>query len=230
MSKDLRNRNALFDFLRSREAGAQIHGLCDGQIIFQSSDRADNIFMVEAGEVRLLDTQSAGHPRLLEILGPGDLFGLSALGMLETYGKQAASCGDTTICAIPVVELRKSLLTHGELAVQFVELLALQVLELRVKGGAFRFGDTLIRLVQKLISFANSPAAHRTAAGVELHITQEQLAQAIGVARETVSHCLMGLRKRNLVETRRNRLIYDPQRLGELCHVAHEMPELILAG
>ena len=44
-------------------------------------------------------------------------------------------------------------------------------------------------------------------------MTHSELAQAIGAARETVSICLMELRRENLVETKRNRVIYDPQRL-----------------
>ena len=43
-----------------------------------------------------------------------------------------------------------------------------------------------------------------------LRITHQQLAQAVGVARETVSLALTQLRQRNLLRTGRNQLFFNP--------------------
>jgi hypothetical protein len=59
-------------------------------------------------------------------------------------------------------------------------------------------------------------------------MTHAQLAQAIGAAREIVSICLMELRRENLVETRRNRVIYDPQRLRQAYTDLNPVPELAI--
>jgi CRP-like cAMP-binding protein len=68
--------------------------------------------------------------------------------------------------------------------------------------------------VRTLLELAGSSAASASSEGVVLHITHQQLAQKIGVARETVSLALSQLRRRNLLRTGRNQLTFNPSLLG----------------
>ena len=72
------------------------------------------------------------------------------------------------------------------------------------------------RLLRALIRFSHSPAASQTTSGVVLHITHLQLAQAIGVARETVSLALKDLRDQNVLKTGRNQVTFDPRAIEQL--------------
>jgi CRP-like cAMP-binding protein len=51
---------------------------------------------------------------------------------------------------------------------------------------------------------------------VVVHITHQQLAQKVGVARETVSLALAQLRRRNVLRTGRNQLFFRPQNLRQM--------------
>jgi CRP-like cAMP-binding protein len=64
-----------------------------------------------------------------------------------------------------------------------------------------------------LLKFSRSAAAVATRDGVELRMTHEQLAQAVGTARETISLLLHELRNENLIRTGRNRVMFDPRTL-----------------
>jgi CRP-like cAMP-binding protein len=110
-----------------------------------------------------------------------------------------------------------------------VEILANQLHDVWTEGSELFSEDCRARLIKKLIGFANSPASQPVPGGVALHMTHAQLAQAIGAARETVSICLMELKRENLVETRRNRVIYDPERLRQACPDSQPAPELAIA-
>ena len=72
------------------------------------------------------------------------------------------------------------------------------------------FDDCHTRLLKALIRFSHSAAASQGTAGIVLHITHLQLAQAIGVARETVSLALKDLRDQNVLKTGRNQVTFDP--------------------
>ncbi len=229
MNETMQNGAAIFDFLRSPQVGSRLLRLSDDQPVFEPSDPAADLFIVEAGEIRLFQTFADGRRSLLSILGAGELFGLSALGRLSAYGKLAVSVGDSQVRAIPADRLHDALLSHGDLAIHFVEILANQLHDVWTEGSELFSEDCRVRLIKKLIGFANSPAAQSVPGGVALHMTHAQLAQAIGAARETVSICLMELRRENLVETRRNRVIYDPERLRQACPDYQPTPELAIA-
>ena len=81
----------------------------------------------------------------------------------------------------------------------------------------FVFDDCERRILKTLVDFSRTAAASPLDGGddVVLRITHHQLAQAIGVARETVSLALTKLRRQNLVQTGRNRLIFNPLALQE---------------
>jgi len=230
MTESISGRGTIFDFLRTEEVGSRLLSFSNRQTLFRPTDPANDLYLIESGEIRLFDASIAGRRRLLEILGPSELCGLSALGMLTSHGKLAESIGNSQVRAVPADRLRTALASRGELAVQFVQILALQLHNIWTEGSTFIFEDCRIRLIRKLMWFANSPAATPSAGGVELHITHAQLAQAIGAARETVSICLMNLRKENIVETRRNRVIYDPDRLSQLYPEGQNAQELAIAG
>jgi CRP/FNR family transcriptional regulator len=228
--KELRqNPGTMFDFLRTAEAGSRLLNFTNGQAMFQPDAPATDLFLIESGQIRLFQTTADGRRSLLDILGASELFGLSSLGM-ALYGKLAISVGNSQVRAVPADRLRQTLLTHGDLALQFVEILALQLHNVWTEGGNFFSEDCRLRLMRKLVGFANSPAAQPAPGGVELRITHAQLAQAIGAARETVSICLMQLRRENLVQTKRNRVIYDPQQLSRTCAEAHPEAELAIAA
>jgi CRP/FNR family transcriptional regulator len=213
MNESILSEGTIFDFLKTKEVNSRILSFSNGQTVFEPNDPASHLFLMQTGEIRLFQTGPNGRRSLLAILGPGELFGLSSLGRLAGYGKLAISVGDSEVIVVPADRLQNALLSHGNLAIQLVELLAHQLHSIWTEGSELFLEDCRFRLIRKLIGFAGSPAATPAPGGVELRITHAQLAQAIGAARETVSICLMELRRENLVETRRNRVIYDPERL-----------------
>jgi CRP/FNR family transcriptional regulator len=86
----------------------------------------------------------------------------------------------------------------------------------RTATSRFVFDDCERRIVKTLIDFSRTAAASPTTGDeVALRITHQQLAQAIGVARETVSLALTKLRRQSLVQTGRNRLVFNPVTLQE---------------
>jgi CRP/FNR family transcriptional regulator len=216
MNELAQNGGTIVDFLRTGEVGSRLLNFSNGQTVYQPNDPATDLFLIETGEIRLFQTIADGRRSLLAILGAGELFGLSALGGLSVYAKLAISVGHSEVRAVPAGRLHDALLSHGDLAIQFVEILAHQLHNVWTEGSELFSEDCRARVVRKLIEFASSPAAQSAPGGVELRMTHTELAQAIGAARETVSICLMELRRENLVETKRNRVIYDPQRLREV--------------
>jgi CRP/FNR family transcriptional regulator len=182
-----------------------------GEVIHPADSPADRVYFIDRGEVRLYQPGPDGTVRLVEILGPGDWFGVAALAGSTTCEKSATAITTTAIAQIPVEQFLSVLEQDAKASVLFLCDLAKRLHAARSATSRFVFDDCERRILKTLIDFSRTAAASPTTGDeVALRITHQQLAQAIGVARETVSLALTKLRRQNLVQTGRNRLVFNP--------------------
>ncbi len=186
--------------------------LTSATTVFEQGQAADHVYFIQRGQVRLYQ-QSGDERRLLEILGPGQWFDSAALSGTPTHAAKAVAIGKTTLTQTPVEGLLDAVARSPQAAVQLIRQLADRVQAAREDAAGLVFEDCNQRLVKTLVRFSRSAAATPHDDGVVLHLTHEQLAEAVGVARETVSLALTEMRLKNLVRTRRNQLTFDPAAL-----------------
>lgn len=186
-----------------------------GSNVFQSDAPADSIYLIASGEVRIYQTGPSDNARLVEILGPGEWFGFAALAGLAGQGKQAVAMTSSTVWSIPVTSVWRVLSSKPCLAEALMQDLALKLHASREEAGGLIFDDCNKRLVKALVRFSRTAAASERDGQVVLRITHDQLAQAIGVARETVSLALTQFRLKGILKTGRNQLIFDPVALSD---------------
>lgn len=187
--------------------------------IYEPSTPARSLYLLHSGQVRLLLlTPGEGERavRLLEILGPGDWFGAPALmgsignnGEGQVYGTRAVAMTAATLSEVPAERIFAALPHQPEIAATLIRALAGKLQTAYTEAAGLVFDDTNQRLIKTLLQFSRSAAATEQDEGVELRITHQQLAQAIGAARETVSLALTQLRQKSLLRTGRNRLSFN---------------------
>src|SRR5688500_2497910 len=189
------------------EAGAAVH---------EPTDSAANLYFVRSGQVRIYQVGPDESARLVEILGPGDWFGAAALARATTYDTRAVAVSPTTVWQVPAEQLLALLSRQPELATAFIAQLADKLQQAREDAACLVFDDCNRRLIKTLLHFSRSAAATRREDGVCLRITHQQLAQAVGAARETISLALTTLRHKKLLRTGRNQLFFNPETLAKL--------------
>lgn len=195
-----------------------------GTVIHDVGTDAEHVYFVQQGQVRLYlpgpMPERAGSGRLLEILGPSNWFGYGGLSHTRTHIARAVAVTRTTVIMVRADKFLSLLSTQPELAVQVVRHMADSVRAAREDAGRLVFDDCNQRLIKTLVRFASSAAATQQDGDTILQITHEQLAQAVGVARETISLALTEFRHQNLVRTGRNQLIFNTDALrafGQRC-------------
>jgi CRP/FNR family transcriptional regulator len=189
--------------------------LVSGQALYRPGDPAEHLYYIHTGQVRLYLRGPDGSGRLLEILGPGQWFGCAALAEGGTCDAQAVAVSRSVVTQVRADRMLALLGRQPELSVEIIRHLAGGLKAAREDSARLVFDDCNQRLVTALIRFSRSAAATQQEDGVVLHITHEQLAQAIGVARETVSLALTEMRHQNLVRTGRNQLRFNPEALRQ---------------
>jgi CRP/FNR family transcriptional regulator, cyclic AMP receptor protein len=175
-------RNALVARARMRRFDA-------GDTIFLIGALHDSMIAVLSGDVRISMPSADGKEVVLAIVHAGDVFG--EIAMLD--GKpRSADARALTACSLAVLDRRDVLavLERNPTAwLGLVEVLCSRLrrtdhhlVELALLGLPVRLAKTLLRVVDA----ADARAANRT----DLRLTQYELANLVGAARESVNKCL----------------------------------------
>ncbi|MER7559704.1 Crp/Fnr family transcriptional regulator [Nocardioides sp. NPDC126508] len=163
-----------------------------GEVLFHEGDAADRLYAVVDGKVKLSRVSAGGQDSLLAILGPGQVFG--ELSLFDP-GQRSS----TVTAVTDQVELAS--LSHDDLLVWLDGrpsvtrgLLALLSGRLRRANdviGDLVFADAPRRVAKALLDLAER-FGEETEEGVHVRhdLTQEELAQLVGAARETVNKAL----------------------------------------
>lgn len=181
-----------------------------GTAVFEPATAAENVYFIHTGQVRVYQPGPENSARLLEILGPGDWFGVAALAGSSTYGQRAVAVSTVVLSEVKAEKWKSQLARQPQLATQWVERLAEKLVAARNDSACLVFDDCNQRLIKTLLQFSRSAAATPHPEGIVLRITHQQLAQAVGAARETISLALTQLRQQKLLRTGRNQLFFDP--------------------
>lgn len=209
---------ALKSLLLDPALDAQLRTYQPPAVLHEAGSPALDLYIVHQGQIRLYQPGPRGVDRLVEIYGPGHWFGSEALAGRAIHAHRAVVVSTARVGIVAAHKLLEQLPRRPLAAVELVGQLARKVQLAREDAGRLVFDDCGDRLLKTLVRFSDSAAATAIPGGVELHITHMQLAQAVGVARETISLALTQLRRRSLLQTGRNRLTYNPDLLRQsLC-------------
>ncbi len=197
---------------RSAAGGRQIE-VAAGTAIHEPEAPAQNLYFIHSGQVRVYQAGPEDSTRLLEILGAGDWFGVAALARSNEYGTRAIAVSAAVVSQIPAERWLALLADQPQATAAFIGQLAGKLQAAHRDAACLVFDDCNQRLIKTLLHFSQSAAATPREDGVVLRITHQQLAQAVGAARETVSLALTNLRHQNVLRTGRNQLFFNPETL-----------------
>jgi CRP/FNR family transcriptional regulator len=195
--------------------GARRRLVSSGAVIHDAGAAADNIFLIQSGLVRQYQLSMDGSRRLNDISGPGNWLGIESVGGQTAYPTQAVAATETTVLVLPVRQLLAVLPQHPQVSLEIIRQLTERLATVTEEAGELAFDDCRRRLIKTLLKFGHSAAATATREGVMLRMTHEQLAQAVGAARETITLVLTQLRNENILTTGRNKLTFDPRALND---------------
>jgi CRP/FNR family transcriptional regulator, cyclic AMP receptor protein len=187
-----------------------------GQAIYRYQDRADDLFIVHSGKVKITAPTADGGERILSVLGPGDFFGESFLSGQERHTTDAVALTEpvvaSPVCIDKILELTAK---QPTIAIALARVLAQRVQELEAQLEATTAPVTA-RVGGALMAFAERfglKVANRT--NLKLDLTHEELAAFVGSTRVTVTNALGELRDLGLVVGTRGEYEIDLPALRE---------------
>jgi len=162
-----------------------------GELIFSAGVRGDDVYILEAGRVKLAQTAPGGREIILWFCFPGELFGLSAVPGTGPRMVYARACTEVRLRCIERTKFLSILMMNPRVSLELLNLilgrlylLSDALLNATTESAEFRLQNLLRRLGHQYGRLAGDEIC------VDVSLTQQDLADMIGASRQTVSGLL----------------------------------------
>jgi len=178
------------------------------EVVFDKDDPGESLFMIDEGSVRIYLPSLQGADLTLAMLGPGDFFGDMALLDGRPRSASAAALQETEAVALDRADFIAVIRSRPEAAMAVLAAVARRLRETNEMAGDLAFLDVGGRLAKKLLELAAAHGVQRPE-GIVLHLrlTQEELANMVGVTRESVNRNLALLRREGVISGQGRRFV-----------------------
>lgn len=196
----------------------EIEKIENSRIIFSVGDKANNIFIIKSGKVKISKILEDGKQITLSILKQGDILGEACIIGQDYQDTIAETIEETCLCIINKRDFENLLLIKPELNLKITKLIGwrLKNIENRIENLIFR--DVTSRIIYTLLELSKS-YTKITNDGIEINmkLTHEELGSLIAVNRQTVTTKLNELKQLGLIDLKRSKIILkDSNKLENL--------------
>ena len=191
-----------------------------GEIIFNSGDYFDYLFIVIKGRVKLSKISAMGKEQILKILEVGDFMGELSLFKNTVLTNSAEALEKTEICVIRSEKVREIIMQRPEIALKFLEKYAERIKhseelieQIGLRDVEQRIANYLIAEVEK-----NNIKSRNNKYVINLPVTKSVLSSMLGTTKETLSRKLSLLQDEGLLlmEGQRKIIITDIESLRDI--------------
>lgn len=201
-SKRVISKKTVFNvklFLESNGLGRRIVQFARKETVFSQGDLAKNVIYIQEGGVKLTVVNRTGKEAVVEILGPGDFFGVRNFGGQSVYTATATTIMPTTVLIIEKEEMIRVLHAEHEMSDRFIA----NMLARNGRGEEALidqlFNSSEKRLARTLLLLARYGTEDKPQEAIP-KVSQEMLAEMIGTTRSRVNFFMNKFRKLGFIE------------------------------
>jgi CRP-like cAMP-binding protein len=168
------------------------------QPIFSQGDRADAVFFLQRGQVKLTVVSHQGKQAVVALLAPGDFFGEGCLAGQSLRMATATTLIESSIVRLPKETMIRALHRNGVFSEMFTAYLLSRNIRMEEDLVDHLFNSSEKRLARILLLLANFGKAGRPEPVVP-RISQETLAEVVGTTRSRISFFMNKFRRLGFV-------------------------------
>jgi CRP-like cAMP-binding protein len=180
--------------------GKRTMTVATGQKIFSQGDRADSIYFLQAGKVKISVVSSAGKEAVLALLKPQNFFGEGALVGQSLRMSSATALEPVTALRVEAKAMLRALHTRIELSETFIASLLKRNIDLEEDLCDQLFNHSEKRLARVLLKLARL-REHAVALDATIPtLSHKILAEMVGTTRSRINFFMNKFRKMGLIE------------------------------
>lgn len=172
-----------------------------GEFIYTPGDRADYVYILRQGRVKLSVLSESGKEIAIDIIQPGEIFGEFALVDESPRTNMAQALDDLLIWVFHKRDFTHLLTTQPKLALSYIQLVGDRRRRMEKKLSDITSKAVSARACELLHELSTSAAEMEPVASDYLvPLTHHDVASLIGAARQTTTTVLNDLERRGIIE------------------------------
>jgi global nitrogen regulator NtcA len=189
-----------------------------GKTIFFPGDPAERVYFLQRGAVKLSRVYETGEEITVALLRENSIFGVLSLitGQSSDRFYHSVAFTPVELLSIPIEQVEKTLTGNAELAMLLLRGLSSRILETEMMIETLAHRDMGSRLVSFLLILCRDfglPSSEGVT--IDLRLSHQEIAEAIGSTRVTITRLLGDLRKHNYISIHKKKItVHDPMQLG----------------
>ncbi|MEQ6375475.1 Crp/Fnr family transcriptional regulator [Bacillaceae bacterium S4-13-58] len=186
--------------------------------LFQEGEDANKLYIIQSGRIQISKISPDGRELSLRICKAGDLVGeLTLFTEGAKYLLNAKVLEDGEVAVLKKEQLEKNLLTNNNLAFEYMRWMSEHFRKTQTKFRDLVLHGKKGALYSTLIRLTNSYGVKRDdGILIDIHLTNQELANFCGTSRESVNRMLTDLKKNDVVSQEKGLLfIHDLQYLKD---------------
>jgi CRP-like cAMP-binding protein len=188
----------------------------NGHVIFQRGDRAEEVFLVTAGQLRISVCSSDGRELAFRVASPGDLVG--EIGVLDdsVRSADATTQRESDVLVLSRADLWRLLTSRPAMARAVIRFLCGRLRDTSEQLEALALQRIEARLARFLLRLVHSAGPVRAEAELTLSISQGEIASLIGASRPKVNIAFSALEAQGAIRRSGKTVRCDVALLGEI--------------
>ena len=172
-----------------------------GEFIYTPGDRADYVYVLRRGRVKLSVLSESGKEIAIDIIQPGEIFGEFALIDEALRSNMTQALDDIVMWIFPKSSFAHLLSTQSKLALSYIRLVGDRRRRMEKKLSDITSKAVAARVCELLHELSTSPCEGETTNNDYLvPLTHHDVASLIGAARQTTTTVLNDLERRGIIE------------------------------
>jgi CRP/FNR family transcriptional regulator, cyclic AMP receptor protein len=175
-------------------------GYPPGAILFVEGQACRGIYMLCKGRVKLSVTSSDGHTIILKTSRPGEVLGLNAAIAKIPYETTAETGQPCQVNFVKRADFLKFLAEHGDASMHAAIQVGNDCQQAYQQIRSFTTSSSSQRMARLILEWSQEDSGVAAAHGIKVHLTHDEIAQMIGMSRETVTRTLASFRHQGIAE------------------------------
>ena len=190
-----------------------------GKTIFFPGDPAERVYLLKRGAVRLSRVYESGDEITVALLRENSIFGVLSLltGQRSDRFYHAVAFTRVDLISAPATSVRQAIEKDARVGLLLLQGLSSRILQTETMIETLTHRDMSSRLVSFLLVLCRDFGMPGTRGiTIDLKLSHQAIAEAIGSTRVTITRLLGDLRNAGLVEIDRKRItVFDPLALAK---------------